>query len=1159
MTNLFASIDASIGETNISVKLDAQVANVVQLATTIAGLINHPPQAIGDLSLALNELPLPKLQFTGNLSANLKLINDAVPADLSEVTGKLIEQLQALQDTVDTELIQSLKSALDVLLAIYRLTQIDLRCDESAQPKPKVAPVAALAAALSGTASDMNADSEPASGAATDLTAATTQIQAANQILDLAPSPFNVEAFLTWSHSAFASLNLQGSGPQPLPIVTDLFDALDTLLTWKSMAPIEIRSHIGATLQDLGIFIRKTVPGELSSLVSDLTATVPHLQSEVLAMIADDLTAQLEQLRIAVAAGNEINAGVAVVKINKRLIEYADLRVMLKAQLLDKLPSLNGRLSTLVDDLAYQMGHLLLTLQPGGFVQILGTLSSPMEGMEEAMRAEVEKRLQPLVEWLQDLVDKLDLEAIKGPLKATADVVRGTVDDLDKELASVNLEVRAIFEKVISLLDVIDTQSVTDQIKAAIQSFAAQLTKQLQTLFKPVRNAVAQILGTIDEGIEGFDPKELIEPLREAIQSLTRVLKDPGVLAPLTDIRSAIDGGTKQLENLSFAPAVDPVVAVIDEMTAALQRIDTSKLDMATKIALQGALLVLPEDLTSVTDPINAQFGVLVETGPVPILDAAKQQPEKLLDKVQSFQPAALVGTALLTPYQDLLKTMDGFQPSYLLAPIETELDKLKSRLRNDANPMAPLEALQEPFDAIKNAFDRLSPDELVKPLEQAITSVIDDILKVVPAEEVIGQIDKVVKSIQEVVAFADSLVAVFEKLHGLLEGMFDARTQFDSWLDTILDQVEAINDTSPLQPLFADVSSALDETKAASLREPFSSISQALLDKLTALEPETKLTAVLQGYQALVSLPDSLLKSQTLEALGAFNPLDPPFTAPYQALAGYSKALTQAQQSLEAALVHWDANYHAQDGLLANFRRTGATPKELREWVSQPLEQQFAQPLRVVLGMAEPLGASLGVFTAALDSLVRPLRDRLAVLVQGPDSLSGIRNELNELVEKLHSFNLGFFRDSLHEVFTKVREKLDAVNPMKLGSVVENEFNAMLNGLTLTQVLSPTEVAKLDEDYAKLVEKLKCMDPQKLVVDAMQKDFDAKITPLLAVFDLTALFTVLIERLQALEENLKAELERINQAYLAMRDAIPTISLVDIDIDIDIDVGISF
>ncbi|HEX7182489.1 MAG TPA: hypothetical protein VF756_11645 [Thermoanaerobaculia bacterium] len=1171
MPSVFVRLDVSLEGNGLSGQLAAQAGGLTSIAQTVAGLAQNPPGSLADLGRALEELPLPDLAVSGDFAGTLSAIQEAVPADLSSITGNLTAGLQGLDVTLEVDVARLLGEVMEAIAAVHRLLQIDLVCDEESGAGGGGAGTSGgTGGGGAGGAGGGGAGGEDGTGAGggggeagtgstepapTGVAAATIQVDAIRAVLEAAPSPFNVEGLLSLLRQVTQLQSRASFLPIHLPIVDDWIDPLQTLETWKGMQPAEIRDHMAQTLQDLDAFIRGTVPGAVEDLAADLAANPASGHSEDLARIASGLTAALGQLRAAVTAADLSGAGPTAAQVQTLLDELDGLRPTLQADLVEGLPVLGERLASLPDDVADRMAYLLSVLGPTDSLRFLRDVLP--EPASAADLARIQEPLQPFLDWLRNVADKLDLSSVQEPLATAAGAARSVVDGLEQGLAEVTVQVRAIFGQVESLLEQVDTQALADQVKEAIEEFADQLKQRILDLFQPVRAAVSQVVGQIDGAVDTLDPEQVIDALRGAIESITGVLEDPEVVSALDQIRGALDTATAQIEQLSFAPLTDEVIAVMQEMTAALSKIDTSTLDPALQVALQGAVAVLPSDLTPVTDPILGDFGALVETGPVPLLETVRQQPQRLLDQVRSFDPAALVGGTIGQPYRDLLAQMEAFRPSRLLEPVEAELESLKDRLKEEADPGAPLQLLEEPFSQLLAAFDRFKPEELVKPVEEAISGAVDRVLSLIPVEEVFAQVDGVLQAVEDVVTFARSVVALLEKLNEVLQGLAGSRSQIEAWIDSILDKVEAIGDTAPLAPRFAQVSAALDATRATALSGVFEAAAGPLTSTLATQDAQAKLAALVQAHAtfprpALAALPASAAKDAVAAALNRFDPLDPAFGAPFLALGAFRQTLTEARSGFAAGLTGWDARYHAAGGALASFRITGATPVELRQWVHEALEPQFIRPFQLLLGIAELASGPLGAVLSAFRELVDELQGKVSDLLLGPDSLRAITGSLQALVDRLRGFNLSFLVDSLNDVFAEVRGKVAAVDPAQIRPLIEEAFDEMLDTLSLDLVLPPADVATLDADYVEVIDKLKALDPEKLVVDVIRPEFDARILPLLASFDLTALLTALIERLRSLDEELKAGMERVNGAYREMLDAVPSISL-SLDIDVEL------
>jgi hypothetical protein len=181
------------------------------------------------------------------------------------------------------------------------------------------------------------------------------------------------------------------------------------------------------------------------------------------------------------------------------------------------------------------------------------------------------------------------------------------------------------------------------------------------------------------------------------------------------------------------------------------------------------------------------------------------------------------------------------------------------------------------------------------------------------------------------------------------------------------------------------------------------------------------------------------------------------------------------------------------------------------------------------------------------LNKLVVDVDGKIGALVTGPGSLGDIKDTVEALVDRLHAVDLDFLTASLNEVFADVRGKLTALDPAAIAAAASAEFDALLDELDLSQALPAADVAKLDEDYQKVVDKLGALDPKQLVIDVVQPVFDADVQPVLLAFDLSVVLDALLAKISGLEDELRAELERVNEAYQEMRAAIPAMDLGDI------------
>lgn len=1161
MPTLFERIDTGLQGNDLSVRLSVQTNNLTSVASAVAGLINNPPQSIGDLMQSLDEQPMPDLQVGGDFAARLADLQAALPADLS-VTGNLTADLQQLRGSFE-DFAGLVRQAIETIDAIVRLTQLDPNCILPGGVPP---PFASAQASGNGTPAPEppptdGTDSGEGEATASPPSPLSQSLDEIEQVFDLVPSPFNVEGVLALLNQGLNQSDLRSFFPRPIPLSDDFQNTLETLHTWKATSDADITAHLAQTLNSAGALLRNRVEGLVNQLGADLTAVASQVDAQLLAEIADTLTAQLNEIRLAVDSNDLSETSSAVSAINAALDQYDTVRATLQAGTLGGLAALETRLQTLADNLEDQMSHVMSVLQPNGAIDPLVPIPPTQEMLDLVKGAfeALDQTMTSIVVWFQDLLQQIDLTALNEQLDSLVNTVHSAMGSLDAALVNVTLDVQNLFGEVESLLDQVDTSIVVDQVEAAINSLSSELNNRLAELMELAQSGIGEAINAIEEGVNAFDPEDVIDALRDAIQTLTGVLQDPTSLSAVEDIRGTLEGVQQQLEAISFAPLTNEVIQQIEEVTEALRGIDPSQLNPALQGALTAAVAILPEDLTPVTDTLIDELDELVETGPVALLVSVQAQPQRLLDEVRRFQPAALLGDALAGPFNALLSELHAFQPSQLLGPVEAALESFKDRLRENANPGQAIAPLEAPFQALLAAFDQLDPEELVRTLEEQISNVVDGILEGLPLDDLPGavadQVRTVVQQVQSIIDIGDRIINLSQRLRDLLTGFDDAQGQMQAWIDSILGKVASLGNTAPIQQALAELKAAFDAAEAASLTESFNAAAGPLLATFGELDARSRLTGLVQAYRdlsrpALDALLDSPEKAALLAALHRFDPVRPAFAAPYLALAGLHDQVSQAKVNLSQALSGWDVRYHGEGGLSACFRGLDATAVNLHQWLSDTLEGSFTHPLKTAFMLAEGFQVPLDTLITSIQALVAELRGKLAELLQGPEALLQIHASINGLIQQLRDFNLDFLRDSLNDLFATVRGKVEAVNPAQVREVIEARFDDMLDLISIDHLMP--NVGDLDAAYAEVVAKIDGLDPSALVIEVVQPEFEAAMEPLLASFNLTEILNTLIDRLRGLDVELRSEMERVNDAYRELRGAIPSL-----DLSISVDIGL--
>jgi hypothetical protein len=1132
MPTVFEHLETALSGNEVASNVASQTGNLGAVATMLTSLGSDPPSAIGDFASALDELPLPDLDVAGDIVAKLGAIKDAVPSADSVAAGPAAA-LAAMGSTLSDELEGALGRVLKAVDALERLAQLDLRGLEpggnGAGPAPAAPPPPAVPPAAP-------AGPPPAS-------AGLTQIRG---VLDATPASLDTGGILDLLHQATAWEDRDRLIPHFVPLLDDIADPLATLVDWQAKSPTQVRNALKQSLDDATAFVTARRDAGTAAATVALAGIADKLQTDALKTIADGLIARLGELRTAVNAGNVGGTGTAVAAANALLDQYDSLRPAFDADVLAKLPAVRSALHDLAGTLEDQMGLVVsgLTSPPG--TGMLEQAAAEVESLAQVDRlAEVTAPLGTVVAWLQDIVAALDLSAVEGPLGTVADGVRSALDGFEETLTEATLAVQDAFQEVESLVDAVDTAALVGSLQTSIQGFADQLVEQLAALFAPVREALTETVGALDGAVAAFDPAAVVQALHDVLDALTGVLQGPEVGGVITQIRQGVETVNDALQNVSFEPIADEVVKDIQAVTDALTAIDPSTLPGPLQGALSSAVSVLPTDLKPVTDPIVDGFKELVEGGPVPLVQAIQGEPQRLLDEVKHFEPAGLVGDSLSAPYEALLDDLAAFHPSQLLEPVHEQLAALKERLKDQVDPAAVLEPLEQPFHDLLDGFDSLEPGELVKPLEDAITAGIDGVLDALPVQSVFDALDAVISRVQKATAIGDDALAVLQKAHEVLAAIADAHAGLDAWLEPILTKVDGAGSTPSVQTALGALGDAVGSTTAAAVAATVDAALDPPLAALASLDPHARLGSLAQAYhgvsrQKLAALPASPEKTAITALLDRFDPFQPAFGAPYEGLKDLRESATAAKEAAHDVLDDtWDQVFHGPDGALADLNDLAAA--DAAQGVREIVTKRFVDPVSALFSLAAPAARGLDGVVGQVKLLVQDLDAKVAQLLTGPDSLGGIKDALEQLIQRLHDVDLGVVTQSLDQIHADVRGKIAALDPANLAQAIENAFDELLGALDLDQAIPPADVAKLDADYAAVIEKLKALDPKKLVVDAVQPVFEQNVLPLLEAFDITPLLQAIVERLQALDEELGTQLDRVNDAFVAMRAAIPS------------------
>lgn len=1148
MPTLFDSLDGALEGINVSVAVDGEAAKIVSLVETIAKLIDNPPDEFGDYLAAIAELDLPDFNVGGDLTANFGAIRDAIPSDLSDLTAPILEALTELEGSGQNSVTETLQPAIDAINNLIILFDGDLTCgiltaDSTADAGGDSDDGSGDGSGSDGGSGGSGGSGDSAAGASTEVVAQ-ADIDSAKAAIALLPEPLNVDSLLTWVNDWSGQFEIPYVSVRAVPYLDQIRDPLSSLVSWKDMDAAGMVGQFAATIDALTGVVETRGSGYFNALFGDINTQVAQLQLPQLQTISTDIATALGNIRNAVTSGDISAIDADLASINSALALYATIQNDFELNIRAPLDDAIGHLEKLPVEIDNRISQLIALLQPRTVFGNLESDSINAPALADDGLDALEAMLQQIHGALDRILNSIDISAVVDPLTEPLETAQSSVAAIDQQLVMLTLEVKQKFAQAQQVLAAIDTSNVVAEAEALINNFTNQLSAALTTAFEPVRQAIQAIVDGIGDAIDGLDPEQIKTEIQNAIQAITAVFEDPAIQDALNELRKLNDLA-QRLDEIRFTPVTDKVVEGVDEIKDALASIDRSALTPPLPDMLDTALDVLPKSLEPVTDPLVDELGNLIEAGPITVLQEIKDIPAELFDQIRQYDPETLIGDTLSKPYNDMLAQVEGFIPSQLLQQLDREFETLKQRITDNVRPGLALVPLIELHEAIAADMAKLKPGDLIEPLDQRIQQVTGTMAGALPVGDLFDGLDRVIDRATSYVNLGGQVVEVLEALAAKLGGFGDAPAQLEAWLDGIFGKITAGTDITPLQAPLQALADAIENTQSAQLQAALNAQLNPLSVSLAGTDAAAQLTAIVQAHagisrSAVDALPSSSQKTDLIALLDGFDPTATAFSAPLQQLARLKRAVVNVEANLSVTFNGWDAKYHTTGGVLAGFNRADATLADIVTMIREAVEPQFAAPILAVLSRIQPAMQIIGRFITALTTIVGELQAKVDELLAAPAALSDLGDTVQNLIDTIAGINLNFLQDSVNALYDDVREQFNNLSPRPLQQVLDDRFETLMNEVGFSAIIPPETLADLDADFIQLVDQLRQLNPDTVLVEPLQTEFEETILPLVEAFDLTPFIEALIARLEPLEDELRVELERVDTAYQQMLAAAP-------------------
>lgn len=684
------------------------------------------------------------------------------------------------------------------------------------------------------------------------------------------------------------------------------------------------------------------------------------------------------------------------------------------------------------------------------------------------------QRVDALSQVIRDTFTNSGLGQIRQTLRHFLEQIRDAIAAVPTE------EIQQLVEKMLGqvhqALESLGITQITNEIEQAFTDLETFITSNINnTLTNDVRTALAQVLSEV---------RSL--PVADVVAELSRGISD--LMGLVQELETALQGYMQdftdfvsQLDELSFKPLSDEVIAEIEALKTRLQAINPNALSDAEKFALKAALAVLEGiDLEGqVINGLNSGFGEL--QGQVKqLLAEITASLNRLKDQLGDLDP-----NVILKPTGDLLdqatKQVNRLNGTLVMRPIYDLSQQLVDRL-NTLSPGQLLDPLQAPYDEMMSFVNRLSPSEWVAPLN-VLYEQIDRLISYVDVTPLLEELDRQQKQL-----FADARTAIFNALQGLnlpepldefwegiraiLEGFTDAifgdpETSLKQFSINLKTQFKLSSLFEPLDLVFNRLVAMLESVPQESLTEAMNTIRQSLGLGLDLLDPSAIRRRLRQGVEQLGTLSPAVQLSYALK-----------LPALKQA---FELKVSVAPSSQSSAIATISGKFDAVFAIVSPEISTSAF---------QPLQQSHQRLVRTMRSQVNQLDFSHA--EAAYLQLKSTLEALLPDFLRQPTPLT--YGEILNGIYALRPSNQVSRIDSLLDRFLQQLQPLEnALEP-----AVNNFFSGIRDTIMLVNPLSLKD--SVAEIYDTIRAKVRILDPEALATHLQNDILEPLLAPLAAI-----------------------------------------------------------
>lgn len=799
------------------------------------------------------------------------------------------------------------------------------------------------------------------------------------------------------------------------------------------------------------------------------------------------------------------------------------------------------------------------------------TAAAPIRSLAEEVRAWLQPLLDvPLpdpaasadafadrvVAAIDDLVsgiDRLDPARVAGPLTSGLASALGVVGEIGTAAEEAAALVRNALGTVRDLVAAVDL---------------APITVAIRTVLDPVADALAVVTGVVDDAQAGIETVsgtvvDALEDVKASLGTASGAISDA-----LGRLQAAVDAlGLEQLQE-TLEDLIDPVATFLESADLG-PYFDTANevIDTAADVVDAVPFSLLPDDvLQGVADAIEPIKAIDFQRDVADVLD------RRLTEIVDALDTDVLA--EIEAAYNEVIAFLDGIDPSEPLLTFE-----------------------QEAFDPLIAALRSIDPEQILRPIEDAIAPIREAIADFHLLDDVFAPIDDALDTVQEQLAAYDPVqfvAPIEEQVDTLRTGVTDTlRTdEWSDWLDIaestarsvlarldlnvlveplesafdgLVDEVAGDGDGRGDSVLGTVVATLLESTGAAVRVDAFGTVLGWVRGTDGAEVVRSRLSAAADGIDAVLAAVAGVDLAAIVAAVQPVHRSIATALAAHPAdsrlrLALDAELSVSSPQDLFADLIDSRDRYEAAlRDVSGELRRLAGSGHSQVTAVSVALGDAL-RPLTAVLDRLRALLVKVGLdptgrppreLVAELLALFRPSRI-LAPLTAAVDALRGklealvvdgvlgpVRGAVTDLESALAAIDIGFIRTDLAAIYGDVIGAIDQLRPATVMGDLVTEVEDLRSTLGDFDPLGPVREAV--DAWTGAIDEVDTQFRPTVLFAPVVSVYDEVVTAL-GSLDVRNLLQPVLDGLDSLVIQLGDGLDRTATALGRLQDALPDV-----------------